>query len=89
MKPTTDRNRRTVVVGRVRPCAYASRFTNPETTHMYVTATAYDTIDQKIAEVGFEGFAEIAPGDLVQEALRRLLLVVPARPFARIGITLD
>jgi hypothetical protein len=55
---------------------------------MYVTATAYDTIEQKIAEVAFEGFAEITPDDLVQEALRRLLRIVPARPFVRIGITL-
>ena len=30
---------------------------------MYVTATAHDTIEQKIAEVGFEGFAEITPDD--------------------------
>jgi hypothetical protein len=28
---------------------------------MYVTATAYDTNEQKITEVGFEGFAEITP----------------------------
>ena len=55
---------------------------------MYVTAIAYDTIEQKIAELGFEGFAEITPDDLVQEALQRLLRVVSARPFARIEITL-
>jgi hypothetical protein len=55
---------------------------------MYVTATAYDTNEQKIAEVGFEGFAEITPDDLAQEALRRLLRGALARPFARIGITL-
>lgn len=55
---------------------------------MHVTATAYDRIKQKIAEVGFDGFAEIIPDDLVQEALRRLLRVLPARPFARIGIIL-
>ena len=55
---------------------------------MHVTATAYDRIEQKIAEVGFDGFAEITPDDLVQEALRRLLRVLPARPFARIGIIL-
>ena len=53
-----------------------------------MTATAYGIIEQKVAEVGFEGFAEITPDDLVQEALRRLLRVVPARPFARIGIIL-
>jgi hypothetical protein len=33
-----------------------------------VTATAYDIIEQKVAEVGFEGFAEITPDDLVQES---------------------
>jgi hypothetical protein len=55
---------------------------------MHVTAIAYDRIDQKIAEVGFEGFAEITPDDLVQEALRRLLRALPARPFTRIGIIL-
>jgi hypothetical protein len=55
---------------------------------MYVTATAFDAIEQKIAEVGFEGFAEIAPDDLVREALQRLLRVVPARPFTRIEIAL-
>jgi hypothetical protein len=55
---------------------------------MYVTASAFDVIEQKIAEVGFEGFAEITPDDLVQEALQRLLRVVAARPFARIEISL-
>lgn len=55
---------------------------------MYVTATAFDVIERKIAEVGFEGFAEITPEDLVREALQRLLRAVSARAFTRIEIAL-
>jgi hypothetical protein len=55
---------------------------------MCVTATAFDVAEQNIAEVEFEGFAEIAPDDLVREALQKLLRVVAARPFTRIEIAL-
>jgi hypothetical protein len=93
MKPTADRNRRRLLSGGLDPMLEGHNdkrvvALTREKTPMYVTATAYDTTDQKIAEVGFVGFAEIIPDDLVQEALRRLLLVVPAQPFVRIGITL-
>ena len=55
---------------------------------MYVAAIAYDTYAQKTAEMAFEGFAEISPHDLVQEALHRLLRVVSSRSFTRIEIKL-
>jgi len=55
---------------------------------MYVAAIAYDTNAQKTAEVGFEGFVEVSPHDLVQEARHRLLRVVSSRSFTRIEIKL-
>jgi hypothetical protein len=64
----------------------ASRGINPETT-MYVTATAYDTIEEKLAEVVFEGLTIISQEDLSRGAASAVAGRACAA-LARIEITL-